>query len=119
MFSSVGAPPQRPECCKTVTIGDGYFGALGIPLISGHEFGDGLVTAPDAGAIVYARYHHAINSTELATRLRQERSVLIVPGDHFDMDGYVRIGFGSDPTYLAHALSLAGKFLDAVTAHAR
>ena len=31
---------------------------------------------PDAGAIVYARYHHAINSTELVTRLRQEKSVL-------------------------------------------
>src|SRR6266550_1129502 len=27
---------------------------------------------PDAGAIVYARYHHPINSTQLVTRLRRE-----------------------------------------------
>ena len=40
------------------------------------------------------RYHHAINSTALVNRLREEKSVLIVPGDHFGMDGYLRIGFG-------------------------
>jgi aspartate/methionine/tyrosine aminotransferase len=59
---------------------------------------------PDAGAIVYARYHHPINSTELVTRLRQEKSVLIVPGDHFGMDGYLRIGFGDQPGYLREGL---------------
>ena len=55
---------------------------------------------PDAGAIVYARYHHAINSTELVTRLRVEKSVLIVPGDHFGMDHYLRLGFGDNPDHL-------------------
>ena len=59
---------------------------------------------PDAGAIVYARYHHAINSTELVTRLRQENSVLVVPGDHFGMDGYLRLGFGDEPDTCAQAL---------------
>ena len=49
---------------------------------------------PEAGAIVYVRYDHPVNSTELVTRLRQEKSVLIVPGDHFGMDGYLRLGFG-------------------------
>ncbi|MGH9174751.1 MAG: aminotransferase class I/II-fold pyridoxal phosphate-dependent enzyme, partial [Vicinamibacterales bacterium] len=38
---------------------------------------------PEAGAIIYARYNYRINSTELVTRLRDEKSVLIVPGDHF------------------------------------
>jgi aspartate/methionine/tyrosine aminotransferase len=67
---------------------------------------DGLFSyaPPDAGAIVYVRYRHAINSTELVTRLRQEKSVLIVPGDHFGMDGYLRIGFGDEPAYLREAL---------------
>ena len=51
---------------------------------------------PDAGAIVYVRYQRPVNSTELVTRLRVEKSVLIVPGDHFGMDGYLRIGFGED-----------------------
>jgi aspartate/methionine/tyrosine aminotransferase len=66
---------------------------------------------PDAGAIVYARYHHGINSTELVTRLRQEKSVLVVPGDHFGMDGYLRIGFGDEPSYLRQALDRVGQML--------
>lgn len=60
--------------------------------------------APDAGAIVYVRYGSPINSTALVTRLRLEKSVLIVPGDHFGMDGYLRIGFGDDPKYLGEGL---------------
>jgi aspartate/methionine/tyrosine aminotransferase len=61
-------------------------------------------TAPDAGAIVYARYHHGINSTELVTRLRVGKSVLAVPGDHFGMDHYLRLGFGDEPAHLQAAL---------------
>ena len=64
---------------------------------------------PDAGAIVYVRYHHAINSTELVTRLRLEKSVLIVPGDHFGMDGYLRLGFGDRPEHLRAALDRASE----------
>jgi len=59
---------------------------------------------PEAGAIVYAKYRDAINSTDLVNRLRVEKSVLIVPGDHFGMDGYLRIGFGSDVRYLRDGL---------------
>lgn len=55
--------------------------------------------APEAGAIVYLRYQHPINSTTLVTRLREEKGVLIVPGDHFGMDGYLRLGFGEPPAY--------------------
>ena len=66
---------------------------------------------PDAGAIVYARYHHPINSTELVTRLRQEKSVLIVPGDHFGMDGYLRLGFGDEPTYLSAGLNRVAELI--------
>jgi aspartate/methionine/tyrosine aminotransferase len=60
--------------------------------------------SPDAGAMVYARYRHVINSTELVTRLRHEKSVLIVPGDHFGMDHYLRFGFGDRPEHLEAAL---------------
>jgi aspartate/methionine/tyrosine aminotransferase len=60
---------------------------------------------PDAGAIVYVRYAHPVNSTELVTRLREEKSVLIVPGDHFGMDGYLRIGYGPETDYLRTGLS--------------
>jgi aspartate/methionine/tyrosine aminotransferase len=60
--------------------------------------------APDAGAIVYTKYSDAINSTELVDRLRRLKSVLIVPGDHFGMDGYLRVGFGSETRYLRSGL---------------
>ena len=62
--------------------------------------------APEAGAIVLVRYRHPINSTALVERLRDEQSVLLVPGDHFDMDGYLRIGFGNHPAYVSSALEL-------------
>lgn len=75
--------------------------------------------APEAGAIVFVRHAHPIRSSELTERLREERSVLVVPGDFFDMDGYLRIGFGSEPAYLGSALALIGEFLSAAGVHAR
>jgi aspartate/methionine/tyrosine aminotransferase len=74
---------------------------------------------PRAGAIVYVRYNYAINSTELVTRLREEKSVLIVPGDHFGMDGYLRLGFGERPDYLRHGLERLHSLLSTLDAHAR
>ena len=61
--------------------------------------------APDAGAIVYVQYVHGVNSTDLVTRLREQKSVLIVPGDHFGMDGYLRIGYGDEKGYLLGGLN--------------
>ena len=70
--------------------------------------------APEAGAIVYVRYNYTINSTELVTRLRDEKSVLIVPGDHFGMDGYLRLGFGERPDYLKQGLERLHQLLSAL-----
>jgi len=69
---------------------------------------------PDAGAIAFVRYAHQIGSTELVERLKDERSVLVVPGDHFGMDGYLRIGFGGDPLALTRALEIVGEVLDTI-----
>lgn len=74
---------------------------------------------PDAGAIVYARYHDPINSTLLVDRLRLEKSVLIVPGDHFGMDGYLRIGFGSEVRYLRDGLDRLAALLRELPTPAR
>lgn len=59
---------------------------------------------PDAGAICWVRYGLEVNSSELADRLRREKNVLVVPGDHFGMDGYLRIGFGIEAERLRAAL---------------
>jgi aspartate/methionine/tyrosine aminotransferase len=75
---------------------------------------------PRAGAIVYVRYNYGINSTELVTRLRDEKSVLIVPGDHFGMDGYLRLGFGERPDYLRQGLDRLHALLSSLSdKHAR
>jgi len=59
---------------------------------------------PIAGAICFLRYSLRINSSDLAWRLLKEKSTLIVPGDQFGMDGYIRIGMGHAGTYLSEAL---------------
>ena len=67
---------------------------------------DGLFSyrPPEAGAICYARYDLRMNSTELVEKLIREKSVLLVPGDHFEMDGYLRFGYGPEEAYLLAAL---------------
>ncbi len=62
------------------------------------------LTPPQAAAIAFARYHLSINSTELANRLIHDQSVLIVPGDHFGLDHYLRISYGLPPDYLRAGL---------------
>jgi aspartate/methionine/tyrosine aminotransferase len=59
---------------------------------------------PEAGAIVFPRYTLDINSTRLIDQLRKEKSVLLVPGDHFEMDGYIRFGYGEKKELLEKAL---------------
>jgi aspartate/methionine/tyrosine aminotransferase len=73
--------------------------------------------APEAGAILYVRYGHKVNSTELVNRLRLEQSVLIVPGDHFGMDGYLRLGFGEPPDYINAGLARVRDLLASLPAH--
>lgn len=73
----------------------------------------GLITwiPPKAGAVAFLRYRPAVNSSEVCTRLRKEHNVLVVPGDHFKMDGYVRIGYGGDKRLLEEGLRRTGELL--------
>ena len=59
---------------------------------------------PRGGAFLMLAYDHQINSSELAERLRVEKSMLLVPGDHFGMDHWVRVGFGDDTSTLTAGL---------------
>jgi len=67
---------------------------------------DGLLTCvpPRAGAIAFPRYHLDINSTLLTQRLMERKSVLLCPGDHFGLDGYVRFGLGDPNARFGKAL---------------
>jgi len=71
---------------------------------------------PDAGAICYVRYHADVNSTRLAEYLRTEKSTLVVPGDQFGMDHYLRIGFGPERHELEAALARVQEAFDELTA---
>jgi len=70
--------------------------------------------APKAGAIAYMKYSVRINSTKFAERLLREKSTLIVPGDHFGMDHYMRIGYGSEKGNLVAGLGRVGELLSTV-----
>jgi len=82
-------------------IGKGY--GLLQEWMDSHE-GTFSAVAPQAAAIAFIRYHLDINSSELAERLSREKSVLIVPGDHFGMDRFMRVSYGLPHEILIPAL---------------
>ena len=71
---------------------------------------------PDAGAICYTRFDAPVGSVELAEKLRVEKSVLVVPGEHFGMDHYLRLGFGNPEAELVEGLRRVREAFDEVTA---
>lgn len=67
--------------------------------------------APKAGGIAFVGYDLDINSSELVTRLRVEKDVLVVAGDWFGMDHYLRLGIGGETAELIEGLNLVDEFL--------
>lgn len=57
------------------------------------------LTPPQAAAIALPRCHMDISSTELIDRLIREKSVLVVPGEHFGVDRHLRASFGLPADY--------------------
>jgi aspartate/methionine/tyrosine aminotransferase len=74
---------------------------------------DGLFECipPVVGAIALVKYNLKMKSIDLVTRLREEKSVLIVPGEHFFMENYLRFGFGCSSDYLQRALDRISEFI--------
>jgi aspartate/methionine/tyrosine aminotransferase len=60
---------------------------------------------PQAGAICFVRYRPAIDGEALVERVRAGQNVLLVPGEHFGMPGYIRFGFGNELPELREALA--------------
>lgn len=80
----------------------------GWPVLEDWMRGHGNVfsfTPPGAAAIAFVRYHMDHNSTAFCERLRAEKSVLVVPGDHFGLDHHLRISFGLPHDYLTEGLN--------------
>ncbi len=97
------SPSVRPKILARTRkfIRDGY------PVLTkwAAEHGNMFSVFPSqAAAIAFVRYNLPINSTDLVERLRKEKSVLIVPGDHFGLDHHLRISFGLEHDYLKGGL---------------
>ncbi|MEO8026056.1 MAG: aminotransferase class I/II-fold pyridoxal phosphate-dependent enzyme, partial [Bryobacteraceae bacterium] len=71
---------------------------------------------PAAGAIGLVHYNHAIPSIELADRIRERQSVLVVPGSHVGLEGYMRVWFGGKEAYLREGLRRIAIELNALRA---
>ena len=68
--------------------------------------------APDCGAIVFAKVEHPLPTLDLVEQIRRDADVLLVPGDHFGMPGWLRLGYGNRPAELTEGLGLVGAWLD-------
>jgi aspartate/methionine/tyrosine aminotransferase len=63
---------------------------------------------PEAGALCLVRYNSPTPSFELCERIRVNQSVLIVPGAHLGLEGFLRIWLGGRPEFLADGLRRIG-----------
>jgi aspartate/methionine/tyrosine aminotransferase len=70
----------------------------------------GLLTfrEPQAGALCLMQYHSTTPSYELAERIRVNQSVLIVPGAHLGLEGFLRLWLGGKPEFLTEGLRRIG-----------
>ena len=66
---------------------------------------------PRAGGMAFLGYNLQLNSSELVTRLREQKDVLVVAGDWFGMDNFLRLGIGGETGELIEGLNLVDEFL--------
>lgn len=67
---------------------------------------------PQATGVCLVRYSGIdIESVALAEQIREEQSVLLIAGSDFNMEHYLRFGFGAEPEYLQQALARVSQTL--------
>jgi aspartate/methionine/tyrosine aminotransferase len=71
---------------------------------------------PSAGAIAYAKVDVEGGSSALVERIREEQSVLLVPGEMFGLKKGIRFGFGFDIEHTMKGLARVDDTLEAVAA---
>ena len=63
---------------------------------------------PQAGALCLVRYDSSTPSFPLCERIRVNQSVLIVPGAHLGLEGFLRLWIGGKPEFLTEGLRRIG-----------
>ena len=66
-----------------------------------------------AGSVGFLKHHLDMTSEELCVKLIKDKSTFLIPGSCFEMEGFLRIGFGNDTEILRTGLSRFKEFLDA------
>ncbi len=59
---------------------------------------------PKAGGMAFVRYTMDINSSELVHKLREHRSIMLLPGDVYGMDQFIRLGIGAPTSHIEEGL---------------
>lgn len=72
----------------------------------------GLDWHTPTGVNGFVRLPSGTDSRDFCRDLVAEESVVLAPGAVFGVEGYVRIGFGCEPSVLSAGLSRLGRFLD-------
>jgi len=68
---------------------------------------------PEVGVLCFPRLRNVpITTEELCKKIFNEKSLLLVPGECFDMPGHIRIGFGGDSNNFETCLSIFSDYLN-------
>jgi len=70
---------------------------------------------PRAGSVAFLRYNLSIPSKDLCLRLIQDKGTFLVPGYCFEMEGFLRMGYGCKTENLKEGLSRFKAFLKTCT----
>ena len=109
---AVAAKVLQPDRRKKLLAGTNQFLKTNLAILTDWiESQDGLFsfTPPEAAAIAFPEYHLDVPSIELIDKIRDEQSVLIMPGKWFGVENHVRIGYGTPPDFLKKSLALMGR----------
>jgi aspartate/methionine/tyrosine aminotransferase len=67
---------------------------------------------PRSGTTALLKHDLPLTSRDLCVRLVEETGVMLTPGSAMGMEGYLRIGYASNPRVLAAGLPLLGDYLN-------
>ena len=73
-----------------------------------------VINRPDSAAITFAKLQIPISSERFVLNLRDKYSVLLTAGEWHGLEGFVRIGYGSEYEYVEQGLDRIKHFIDSL-----